>query len=53
MVNFVDFPIDDELSEGETNIDLRNNNLMRDERTGEIREDASRGKLKVSKTKVI
>ena len=49
--SFVDFAIDDDLSEGDTNIDLMNDNLMRDEQTGEIRVDASRGKLKVSNGK--
>ena len=43
--NFVDFAIDDDTSEGDTNIDMKNNKPIKDENTGKFRIDASRGKL--------
>ena len=42
---FVDFAIDDGLSEGEINHDFRNDSLMKDLVTGETRIDASRNKM--------
>ena len=48
---FVDFDIDDGISEGETNLDFHNDRLMKDEHTNKVRADASRGKLAGNKKK--
>ena len=43
---FVEFEIDLDISEGNTDLDLRNDTLMRDLNTQEVRLEASRNKLK-------
>ena len=52
---FVEFDIYDELSEGEINLDLHNDRLMKDEdeNTFEIRTEASRGKLAIDKKRIV
>ena len=50
---FVDFDIDDEISEGETDLNFNNDNFMRVEQTNDIRVDASRGKLNSDKKRVV
>ena len=50
---FVDFDIDDGLSEGETNLDFHNDMLMKDEATREVRVEASRSKLVSNKKRYV
>ena len=46
---FIDYAIDDGISDGETNLNFRNDELMRDKNTNEIRFEASRSKLSAEK----
>ena len=46
---FVDYAIDDGISDGETNLNFRNDELMRDKNTNEVRVEASRSKLSADK----
>ena len=43
--SFEDYRIDDGVSDGETDLDFHNDMLMKDERTNEVRVNASRSKF--------